>query len=529
MSVPSVEIGLAGGLLRLIEGAAAAAPTLVVGLAIAAIFRFYLGPDGTRKLFGGESLRSLPQSWAVGMLLPVCSIGVIPILAEMHRARVRPGALSAFALSAPLFNPLSLLYGLTLARPMIVLFFAFGSLLVVTIVGAVWDAAARRRGREPESDGGPVGSSIVGIRRLSAVALMMTRSLCGSTGAWALVALAGLLLLSMVLPFGAMQESVERDDWTAPATMTAVAIPAYATPMLAMTQLGMMFQHANSPGAAFVLLVLGTGMNLATLLWLGRRFGARSVTLWFSCLLVIVVGIAYAVNGPLVPPGVEPAGHTHAFDIYTNPLQPSDTVSVSLLWQKLTASIELWERISLGLIAALLTVGAIARGLGWNEQRLRVATPPADATAEDGAASPRGFDRNVPPQVVGATMLLGLIAVSVAMCYSYYPSPTDALEEIAVIRAECLSAANSGNVEHATYHLQLWDDWSRRLEVGTFLRHGRVRPYQRMQGYLLRKKLELLEHELEHDPFELEETRKVVREVLETSRRWSASFRPSKA
>ena len=64
------------------------------------------------------------------------------------------------------------------------------------------------------------------------------------------------------------------------------------------------------------------------------------------------------------------------------------------------------------------------------------------------------------------------------------------------------------------------------MEVGTFIRTGQIRPYQRMQGYLIRKKLELLEHELEHDPFELEETQQVVRNILATNSRWVRSFRP---
>ena len=92
-------------------------------------------------------------------------------------------------------------------------------------------------------------------------------------------------------------------------------------------------------------------------------------------------------------------------------------------------------------------------------------------------------------------------------------------------RAECLSGANSGHTKHALFWLPVWEDWSRRIEVGTFLRHGEVRPYQRMQGYLIRKKLELLEHELEHDPFELKETQNVVRDLLNADSRWVRSFR----
>jgi len=520
-------IGILGGLIRMLDGAIEAAPTLVVGLLIAAILRYYFGTAGTRELFGGESLRSLPQSWLIGMLLPVCSIGVLPILMEMRRARVKAGALSAFALSAPLFNPLSLLYGLTLSRPAVVLMFAFGSLVVVTLVGWVWDRFGKTSGSEGETIGvQEPAHGLIGVRRLGAVNLYIVRQLAGPSGGWALVALFGLMLLAFALPWGSLQSSVERDDWSAPATMTAVALPAYAPPMLAMSQLGMMFQHANSPGAAFILLVLGAGVNLATLAWLARHYGGRSVATWFSSLLIVVVGIAYAINQPLVPPGVEPAGHTHAFDVYTNPVASIESSSWSLLREKTIDDMHIGEMVGIGLLAVLILLGVVVRLLSIDESRLAISLPDdVDQSSGQPTVGLASYDRIVPPQLVGAVLLAGLVALSVVMCYGYYPSPEETLEEIAIARAETLSAANSGHVEHAAYWLVNWEDWSRRLEVGTFLRTGEVRPYQRMQGYLIRKKLELLEHELEHEPFELEETRKVVRDILSTDRRWVAAFR----
>ena len=68
-----------GGAIRTGEALLAATPTLLVGLLVAAILRFYFDKAGVRRIFGGSTLRSLPQSWAIGMLLPVCSIGVLPI------------------------------------------------------------------------------------------------------------------------------------------------------------------------------------------------------------------------------------------------------------------------------------------------------------------------------------------------------------------------------------------------------------------------------------------------------------------
>lgn len=533
----SMDTILLGGLIRVLQGLVAAGPTLLVGLLIAAILRYYLAASGTRRLFGGDSLRSLPQSWLVGMLLPVCSIGVLPILREMRRAGVKPGAMTAFALSAPLFNPLSLLYGLTLGRPLVIIFFAVGSLAIVTLLGAYWDAINRLRvgnkGSGEGLDSGEAasvsGDRLIGLRRLAATCVHMAREASGPTLGWMLLALTGLAVLAAVLPFGAMQSAVERDDGWAPLKMLAVAIPVYATPMLAMSQLGMMFQHANSPGAAFTLLILGAGMNLATPIWFGRHYGAKSATLWLVTLLLVVLGISYAVNRPLIPPGVEPAGHTHAFDIYTNPLSAYDTTGLQSLWPKVSESLDVATTASLALLALIAVTGGMLRGLAIDEAyllRTAKTTSLASSLTEQNRADRRGLDVVVPPGVIGACLLAGLVAMSVVACFAYYPPPKQCLDEIGVARAECLSAANSGQIEHALYWLPIWEDWSRRLEVGTFLRSGRVRPYQRMQGYLIRKKLETLEHELEHDPLEMEEVRAVVKTILATNNRWVAAFRP---
>ncbi|MEO1617955.1 MAG: permease, partial [Planctomycetota bacterium] len=466
---------LAGGSIRFIESLLSAAPTLLVGVLIAGVFRYYLGHAGTRRLFGGTSLRSLPQSWAVGMLLPVCSIGVIPILIEMRRSKLKPGAISAFALSAPLFNPLSLLYGVTLSRPYVILMFAFASLVVVTMVGIIWDIVSRQKEATANDDTSQDRSDddSIGLRRLWNLIAYVGRQLVGPVGAWTLIAAAGVALLAAVLPWGALGMAMERDDLRAPSTMAAVAIPAYATPMLAMSQLGMMFQHANSPGAAFVLLVIGAGVNLGTVSWMARHFGVRSVCIWLGSLLMIVLALAYAVNKPLVPPGVEPSGHTHAFDIYSNPIHPTITNYAQLAKQKLGEKFGLVEKICVSLFGILALAGLISRFVqNWP------APAPKAAGVEIGS-EPLRFDRIVSPQIVGGTMLAGLIAISIVMCYAFYPSPEECLKEIRFIRSEVISAARSGDADHAEFWIPQWDEWTRRMEVGAFIRRGHVTPYQR--------------------------------------------------
>ncbi len=533
-----------GGVIRAVQGCFAASPTFIVGLFIAAIFRFYLGPSGIHKLFGDRTFRGLPQSWAIGMLLPVCSIGVIPILIEMRRARIHPASISAFALSAPLFNPLSLLYGLTLSRPFVILFFAFGSLVIVTLLGLLWRALlgkipdeGKRRDLQSSANNASQGhhddwistnsnEKVIGVTRLFAIVRYLLRQSIGAASGWALLSLVGLALVGMALPWGSMQHSVEQSDNWAPTTMTLVSVPIYATPMLTMSQLGMMFQHANSPGAAFVLLVLGTGLNLGTMGWFACNYGFKPAALWFSILITTVLTIAYSINQPLIPQGVTPAGHTHAFDIYTTPIPPSSKIEWSDIRKWTFDDIHLPESITTGLLF-LGIIGGIGLRLTARETKSETfltTSENLDSLDKAENESKLGFDRIVSPTLVGAVMLAGLVAFSIVLCYAYYPSSSEALEEIRIARTETLSGASSGDTEHALYWLKIWDDWSRRMEVGTYLRKFKVRPYQRMQGYLLRKKLEDLEHELEHDPFEPEEVRRVINGLFETNQRWAGAF-----
>ncbi|HAC89005.1 MAG TPA: permease, partial [Planctomycetaceae bacterium] len=454
-----MDVVLGGALVRVIQGLVSSMPTLIVGLFIAAVLKYYLRIEGTLKLFGGTGWRSLAQSWLIGMLLPVCSIGVIPIIRQLRQMGLRPGAITAFALSAPLFNPLSLLYGLTLSRPYVIVGFALASLAVVTLLGMIWDRVTGWRPAPIVQEATPIS-----LRRLGFCGLFMARELFGPSGLLTLIALLGLAILAGLLPHGALQSSVEQDNPAAPLVMASVAVPIYATPMLTMSQLGMMFHHGNSPGAAFCLLLLGTGVNLATLWWTAAHYGLRSTCIWFVALFGIVLACAYAVDRPLIPPGVEPAGHTHAFDIYTNPFHSDSTVTPSSIWQAIqqkTTSIDLTLTCIFLAMAGL--VGGLSRTLirGPTERFLRHIP---DIESQDWY----GMHRKVSARAVGMTCLAGLVALSVVGCYAYYPAPDEVQEEMRIVRVEILSGASSRDLERVLHFTPELERWTRMLEVGYF-------------------------------------------------------------
>ena len=502
-----------GFAVRFISSLVQASPFILCGFAIAAILRRFFGYEATRRLFGEGTRSALFRAWVIGMLLPVCSLGVIPVIRELRRAGIRGGTILAFAMSGPLFNPLSLLYGLTLSEPIAILSFAGCSLVIVTVIGIIWDRLFPDSAL-PMVEEKPVA---YGYRRMLAVATAAGREATSGSLLYILIGLVGVGLLGAIIPANSLQHTFNHDNALAPLYMAAIAIPVYATPMLAMSQLGMMFQHANSVGAAFVLLVLGAGMNMGIVIWLYREYGMRRGTTWMVLLLGIVLALAYSVDKPLFPRDIEPANHTHAFDIYCQPFSGATGGSwVQLVSQKLQRDINPFEWRNLWLFGGLIGFGVALRLVDRASKLERW------LESEVPASAPRRGDIVVPGPVLGFLSLAGLVAFSIVGCFAYYPAPDECLEAMVDAKISALSGALAMNHTETRYWAERYDDWTRKLEVGAYLRHGELSDYHRWKARLIREQLELLEHEVEDK--EREEVTHLVPKLSKSHNRMKRAF-----
>jgi len=496
--------------LRVLQAALQGAPFIFTGLCVMGLFHRLMGQAHTRWMFGSNSIASLLQSWVIGMLLPGCSLGVIPIVKQLRRSGIAVGTIFAFALSSPLFDPLSMLYGLTLSKPLTIVAFAFCSLVVVTISGTIFDwlvpdteVAAEEPPPTPH-----------GIRRLLAVLVVMARESVSSSAVLIGCGLLGTGLLSAALPPGSLQRTMAHDNPYSPLLMTAIAIPAYATPMTAMGQLGSMFQHGNSIGAAFILLVFGAGMNLGLLVWMVMNYGWKKSTVWMGLMLTIVLGLSYGIERPLYPTEIEAADHTHAFDSYCQPFLPGSPPAggyVAEIGRRLKMETQPHEMVGAGLLAALMCFGG---ALKWLDRRWVIETWLNRPVPE---GKKLGWDIVVPGPALAGVGLLVIVAGSIAGCFTYYPAPAEAIEELNLAKTEALGAAIGGQAEHALHWIPICESWNRRLQVGAYLRHGKLSDFHRMKARVFVDRLEMLEHLVENR----EPPDEIRRQVVATSRAFS--------
>jgi uncharacterized membrane protein YraQ (UPF0718 family) len=480
-----------GALVRMGQTLIAAGPTLLVGWLVAAVFERILGREGTYRLFGGSTWRQLPQAWLLGMLLPVCSLGVIPVMVQMRRSGISGGTILAFGLTAPLFNPISVMYGLTLSDPMAIFVFCMGSLTVITAMGLLWDWLFPNSLATVE----PLPPTPYGIRRVGAVALSMCQQAFSISSVYIAVAVMGVGLLSALLPSGCLQRAANQGDYFAPIMMAGISTLAYITPMTAIVQISSMFQHGNSIAAGFTLLVLGAGVNLGMLVWIVRHYRWRPTLIWLGCLVVLVLVLSYGMDSPLRPRGIEAADHTHAFDVYCNPFTFTSTGlfedSVRILYESLHP-----EEIVAGMVClAVFLAGMIG---AWRDPQqswmkaLIEQSPPIQLPNDR-----RMKDIVLPPAMIAGVTLVGLVLASVLACFLYYPPVSEIREEMIAIEAEMIGAYNSGKWEKLEYWIPIQEDWSNKLVVSAYLRGKPLDRYSKLKLQVYMKKLELLEHAVE--------------------------------
>lgn len=482
-----MEALIFGPLVRIVQATLAAMPTLVVGWLIAAIFERILGREGTFKLFGGRSWRQLPYAWLLGMLLPVCSFGVIPVMQQMRKSGISGGTIIAFGLTAPLFNPISVLYGLTLSDPFTLFVFCLGSLTIVTAIGVLWDWMYPRNWLEPES----LPPTPYGLKRVAAVFLSMCEQAVSPTSFYILLGILGVGLLALILPPGVLQSAAGAEDLSAPLTMTAVATLAYVTPMTAIVQVASMFQHGNSIGASFTLLVMGTGVNLGLILWSVVTFGVKRTLAWFLILVAVVLAISYGVNGPLHPKGVQSADHTHAFDGYCNPYNFGSMNVVESSWKSVKDAC-VGENVVACIAAGLFAlIGWLLAK--WDPKQTIMSFLLRTNQVADGMRR----DIVLPNSVIAAVTLVGLVLASIGGCYLYYPPMSEVRKELSFLQAELNSAVGGSHWDEVAFLIPQQEDWAHKMVVGNYLRQTPLNRFQEMRLKVFLSKLEMLEHACE--------------------------------
>ncbi len=303
---------------------------LIFGFLLAGLVHAYVPRSWMLKQLGGRGLGPIAKASLLGIPMPLCSCAVIPVAAGLRRSGATKGASAAFAISTPqtgeesvpltwgLFGPV---YALT--RPVVAVVTAFiAGVLITVFTDETTHPDAKKEEREggdssccAHSSGGhdhdhadhaPMGDVSLNVlgnpKDKPRWARKLNTALSHGFGTM-LIDLAGWLALGLILaavigaavPEGWVNEHVGTGI-VPKLAMLVVGIPVYICATSSTPLAFSLVAAGLSPGAALVLLLSGPATNVATMSWLIKDLGVKSLVIYLLTIAACALGAGIAFD-----------------------------------------------------------------------------------------------------------------------------------------------------------------------------------------------------------------------------------------
>ncbi|MEW5874774.1 MAG: SO_0444 family Cu/Zn efflux transporter [Candidatus Zixiibacteriota bacterium] len=296
-----------------------AAPYVVLGLLAAVLVHTLFSKERIQKSLGHPGLRSIVKSALFGIPLPLCSCGVLPTALSLRDRGASRGATVSFLVSTPETGVDSIAITYALINPLMTVLRPISAFVTAVIAGL----GAERFGTDVAK---PAGHHCAcGCEDTAAEEAQPFETRVRKSAKYVATDffpdIANWLLLGLVIS-GIAAALIPNDFLTrVPASAqlllaVAAGIPIYICASASTPIAAVLMMKGVSPGAALVFLLVGPATNLASLLVVGRRMGARTALWYLISLVVTSLAIGWIVNATLghldwTPRIADPAMHEH--------------------------------------------------------------------------------------------------------------------------------------------------------------------------------------------------------------------------
>lgn len=263
-------------------------PYLLLGFLIAGLLKIIFKKDFIFKHIGQNSLSSIIKASLIGVPMPVCSCGVVPLAHSLKSNGASKGAIASFVTSTPQTGVDSIMvtysflgFPLTLLRVIM----AFISGIISGTFVEKWgdDNDLKKEHENNHTDNHQsLKNSIIQAFKYSLI------SLPADIGFSLILGIAISALISILIPVDTFKEFIGK-SYLEYLIALLLSIPIYvcstgSVPIaLGLIHLGL------SKGAALVFLIAGPATNMSTILALSQVMGKRSTAIYTASIMILSV------------------------------------------------------------------------------------------------------------------------------------------------------------------------------------------------------------------------------------------------
>lgn len=283
---------------------------LVISFIIAGLLHNILSPDKFQRMLGNTRPSSLIKATISGMLLPICSCGVIPLGLGLYYSGAYLGPTLAFMTATPIINPAAVLLAYGLLGPQIATIYLITGFTVPFLIGLIANFAAgpelHAPGIEPELE---QEKPVIETDKTSAS--LSNKFLTGLQWGFADLGvmvskfvILGMLLagfIMAVVPDTFIQNYLGNPGLISIGGVAILGAVMYVCAVGHIPFIAALVASGASPGIAITFLMTGAATNLPELISIGKIIGKRAVAIYSIGLVSFSMLVGYLTNKLLLP------------------------------------------------------------------------------------------------------------------------------------------------------------------------------------------------------------------------------------
>lgn len=260
------------------------APWLIIGFFIAGIMAVCLPRDFVMRFLGASGgIKSIIRAVMIGVPLPICSCGVIPISTALRKNGASKGATAGFLISTPQTGIDSILATYALMGPL----FAVARPIAAFVTGLAGGCVVHALSDNDASSCAATQQSAPPPRNLRTILWQGYIRLLGGVVKPLSVGLVISALVAAFVPDDFFVSTLAERDYLAMPIMALIGFPMYICSTAAIPIAAALMMKGLSPGAAFVFLMTGPAINAVSITTIASFIGRRAT---FAYIAVIFLG-----------------------------------------------------------------------------------------------------------------------------------------------------------------------------------------------------------------------------------------------
>ncbi len=282
----------------------AMSPYLLFGFGIAGILKILIPDKFLLKHLSGKKWSSVFKAAMIGVPLPLCSCGVIPVAAHLKKSGAGKGAVISFLTSTPTSGIDSILATYSLLGPIFAFIRIIASFFIGILAGLlsnIFVADEVKADKPKEKDNLKKGTCCISAGEISLKSSVTSKikkmfnyayvELIDDVGGWLIIGIFAGALISYFVP-ASIIENYFSNPFVSYPVMLLMGVPMYVCATGSIPIAASLILKGMSPGAGLVFLIAGPATNAATLSLIGGKLGIKTLFVYLSSIAIGAIGFA---------------------------------------------------------------------------------------------------------------------------------------------------------------------------------------------------------------------------------------------